>query len=463
MIEVRASQATCTGIETERGLAFLGVPYARPPVGSMRFRAPQPLPRGGQVDATRAGASPPQVEGPHAAWMPPRNPQTHGEDCLNLNLGTPSADSAGRPVIVHVFGGGFQGGSATGGHIDEAAFAHANDVVLVRPNMRTGALGFLHLAEAFPALDQTNRGLLDLIAALDWVHENVSDFGGDPDNVTLVGLSSGAFTVAALYAASSARGLFARAWMMSGSASRIITSETAARVAADFLDRVGVAPGDIHALERIHVQRILDVQGQVLASDLGERNAPGGRTLGIVHDGTSLPRHPLDALADGDGPPMVLSFTRHEARMWYAAGVMGEADAARLRRTVERFHPGRADEVLAELSRAHPHATPTEREEAFLSDRIYRTPARRTAEAQRAAGRASWTYEFAWSPALPHVALGASHGFDEPFVFGLHDPQRVPIAVGSPDAAVLGRTMEQALVSFARRGDPGWSGERIFL
>lgn len=458
MTVVRASLATYRGIGTARGLAFLGIPYARPPVGPLRFLPPHPLPPGATVDATRPEAAPPQAETPRPDWMPARTAQRYSEDCLNLNLWTPAADDALRPVIVHVFGGGFQGGTATGGHIDEGAFTSAGDVVLVRPNMRTGALGFLHLAEAFPGIAATNRGLLDLIAALEWVKDNVRAFGGDPGNITLVGLSSGAFTTAALFA-TPATGLFHKAWMMSGSASRIVAPETAAAIAADVLDRAGIAPGDLAALQSLPADRIVGLQTQVLATDLGERNAPGGRTLGIVLDGTSLPRHPLDAIAAGAARniPMVLGYTAEEARMWYAAGIMGQADEARLRTTVARFRPD-ADAALTELRREFPQASPSQLEETFLSRTVYRDPALRTAQAQRQAGGRAWCYEFAWRPSGRFRPLGASHGFDEPFVFGLHAPDAFPPAAADPNAAALTRQLESALFALASTGDPGWAG-----
>lgn len=456
MTEVRAPLATYRGIGTGKGIAFLGMPYARPPVGPLRFLPPHPLEPGATVDATRPGAAPPQADTPRPDWMPARTPQSYSEDCLNLNLWTPAADDALRPVFVHVFGGGFQGGAATGGHIDGAAFASAGNVVLVRPNMRTGALGFLHLAEAFPGLPAANRGLLDLIAALQWVRDNVRAFGGDPGNVTLVGLSSGAFTTAALFA-TSATSLFHKAWMMSGSASRIVAPDTAAAIAADFLGRAGIAPGDLAALQSLSADRIVSLQNQVLATDLGERNAPGGRTLGIVLDGTSLPRHPLDAIAEGAARdiPMVLGHTAEEARMWYAAGIMGQADEARLRTTIARFRRD-ADAVLAELRNEFPQAGPSQLEETFLSRTIYRDPAHRTAQAQRQAGGRAWCYEFAWRPSGRFQSLGASHGFDEPFVFGLHAPEAFPPASADPHAVALARRMEANLLSLATTGDPGW-------
>jgi para-nitrobenzyl esterase len=146
------------------------------------------------------------------------------EDCLNLNVWTPSADEARRPVLVHVFGGGFERGSASEGLYDAAALVAQSSAPVVRVNFRIGALGFLFLADSFnEPLGASNLGVQDLIAALEWVRDNIAALGGDPDKVTLFGHSSGAFMIASLFAAPASRGLFARAWLQSGSASRVLT------------------------------------------------------------------------------------------------------------------------------------------------------------------------------------------------------------------------------------------------
>ena len=461
--DVRAPQATYRGRADGAARAFLGIPYAAPPLGPLRFRPPQPAPRGGVVDATRFGHAPVQTPPPETSFSILREEQSYGEDCLNLKLWTPAADTARRPVVVHLFGGGFGYGSANVGHLDGAAFAAANDVVLIRPNVRTGALGFLHLADHFPELDQTNRSMLDLAAALRWTRENVAAFGGDPDNITLAGLSSGAFTAAALFGTRDGPALFDKCWLMSGYATRILPPEQARRITEDFLGRAGIAPGDMTALEALSVEDILRLQAEVVAVNLAERSSPGGRTLGIVLDGTSLDRHPELAMRQGATRhiPLVIGRTRHEARLWYATGRMGEVDEARFRATLARFEGDAAvDPLLAQWNEAMPGASWAAKEEAYLTDRIYRQATASNAEAQRQGGGRAWTYEFAWEPKGPHAWLGAAHGFDEAFVYGLHRPERVPVAQTDPDgAARVAAEMERALVNLMREGDPGWEAD----
>ncbi|MDF0603054.1 carboxylesterase family protein [Psychromarinibacter sp. C21-152] len=457
---VEAPAGRITGRAAGGSRVFLGIPYGRPPVGALRWRPPEPAAPGIEIDATRPGPAPPQIHRPLPPWAPGTRAQPYAEDCLNLDIYAPARSGGPRPVIVHAFGGGFQGGSAGGLGIDGARFAATRDCILVRVNMRTGALGFLHLAEAFPGLPQTNRGMLDLILALTWVRDNIAAFGGDPGRVTLAGLSSGAFTATALFGCPEARGLFHAAWLMSGPASRIVAPDTAAAVTRAFLDETDVPAGDIGALERLPVGAVLAAQEASVASDLGARNAPGGRTLGIVQDGASLARHPRDALQDGAGRDVGIVFgcTAQEARMWYAAGIMGAVDEARLLQTIRRFEGAGAEAARDRLRAHHPDASPRRLEERYLSDVIYRRPVIESAEAQRRGGGQAATYCFQWAPAGAHAELGASHGFDEPFVFDTP----VPVMTDSPADASLRQEMSDALLQLARTGRPGWAGDRVF-
>lgn len=457
-IDVKSGEAIYRGLRSARGDSFLGIRYAAAPVGPLRFRPPQPHVNQGLVDATRFGFAPPQNIRVAPAWAPQGDGFETGEDCLNLNIFTPAADGGRRPVIVHAFGGGFQGGAANGTFHDEAGFTQRGDVVLVRPNMRVGALGFLHLADAFgPDFAATNRGMLDFIAALRWVRDNIAAFGGDPDNVTLAGMSSGSFTIAALFGVDGIAELYRRVWLMSGPASRIIAHDTAAALAEDFLGRVGVEQGDRQALETLPVDSILSAQEKVLAVHLGERNAPGGRTFGIVLDGASLQRHPLDGLASGQfrDHGIVVGWARDEARMWYAFGMMPPVTSRdRLLASIRRFHPDDAETRLRQLEVEFPGLDHTHYEEIFLSRAIYRDPALRTLAVHAAHGGTGQAYEFCWVPQFEGGRLGAAHGFDEPFVFD--SLESVPLAAGDPSAKELAREMSAALISFAHGQQVHW-------
>ena len=462
-IEARTPYGALIGRRTKSGAAFLGIRYAEPPVGARRFRPPQRIARAeGPIDARRPGPAPPQIVRPRAEWAPVSEIAETSEDCLTLNVWTPAADDARRPVLVHAFGGGFQTGSAIGGPRDGEALSAQGDIVVARVNFRIGALGFLHLGGVWvePYL-AGNLGLLDVVAALEWVNENIRSLGGDPGNVTVLGLSSGAFMTAALFALPQTRGLFRRAAMQSGSASRIISAETAAAQAADFLDLVGVKPGDQAALEALAVDKIVAAQERIVAVDLAERNAPGGRTLGVVQDGVTLSEHPMRLFERGDRRdlPVLVGVTRDEAQLWTALGVAtAPTSEDELVAAMIRFAGEERGRALCAAYRArHPDATLAALRERFLSDAIYIIPSWRMAAAHAKAGGASYFYQFTWAPPFDGGRLGAAHGFDEPFLWGVADPARVPFVKGAEDeAAQLARAMSHGLIRFVGGGDPGW-------
>jgi para-nitrobenzyl esterase len=451
------------GRQTPNGCEFLGIPYAEPPIGALRFCAPIPRRRAEvSVDATSPRPAPLQAKGPSLYLFGDTSPKSVSEDCLHLNVWTPAPDEARRPVLVHLFGGGFQRGSATDGVEDGAALSNKSNCVVVRVGFRVGVLGFLHLGEVWGApYEAGNVGLLDVVAALEWVAENICALGGDPDNVTVFGISSGAFMATALFAVPAARSLFHRAFLQSGSASRVIARASAAERAREFLAVAGVAIGDRQALEALPPDRILDAEAKILASDLGARNAPGGRALGIVEDGTTVVEHPLEIFRRGicRNKPIVLGSTRDESRMWFSLGVMAipENEDA-LAAEMERFFPGRGRAIFMSYRARCPDADPATLREHFLTDAVYRLPAVRTALAHAHSGGAAYLFRFDWTPVGEHAArFGAAHGFDEPFVWGVDPPERLPLMVGSRNAATLARQMSDALIAFARGGNPGWS------
>ncbi len=458
---IAAPWGALRGAKTGSGLAYLGIRYGAPPIGALRWKAPIAWRPEGLYDATAFEPSPPQTPSPAAPWRAALAPAAMSEDCLNLNVWTPAADGAKRPVLVHVFGGGFETGSASEGFQNGEALSAQGDVVVVRVNIRIGALGFLHLADAFGAnFDAANRGALDLVLALRWVRENIAALGGDPDNVTLFGLSSGAFMIAALFAMPASSGLFAKAWMQSGSASRVLTRAQGADVTAEFLREAGVVSGDVSGLERLDMATILAAQRKAASLDLGDRNAPGGRTLGIVEDQTSLPQHPMRAIEQGCSRqiPIVLGYARDEARLWFSAGAMRRpAMFDDVREEIGRFAgtPDRADSLFAFYRSGWPEADPVALRERFLSDAVYTVPALRTARAHAAAGGRAFLYRFDWAPPEPFTALGASHSFDEAFVWNVVEEFRP--AMQDPIAPALANEMSSALLNFAWRSSPGWS------
>ncbi len=255
------------------GFCFAGIPFAAPPIGPLRFRPPQPVP---PWTGVREAISSPPAPMQRLMQFPGLPTLETNEDCLYLNVWTPEL-SGQRPVMVWIYGGGFESGSGSPPLTDGEALMH-RDIVFVSFNYRVGALGFLHLADlGGPAwASATNCGLLDQVAALQWVRKHIAAFGGDPNNVTVFGESAGGFSIGALLAMPAAAGLFDKAIMQSGATSRTFSREVATGIALDLLTRLGLSQPE--QLLSVPAERILEVQLEVIDTDIGARNTPGGRS-----------------------------------------------------------------------------------------------------------------------------------------------------------------------------------------
>ncbi|HEX2116257.1 MAG TPA: carboxylesterase family protein, partial [Alphaproteobacteria bacterium] len=237
--EVRTGAGILRGAHEDGLLVFRGVPYARPPVGELRFMPPQPMPPwNGTRDAVADGPIAPQGRSRLAHIMGDfERPQS--EDCLTLNVWTSAADSGKRPVIVWIHGGAYSSGAGSLPWYSGASFARNGDMVAVSINYRLGALGFLYL----PGVSDGNLGIQDQVMALRWIRDNIAAFGGDPDNVTVVGQSAGAGSIAIHMTMPSARGLFRRAVMQSAPFGRITRrADDAQRIGGRLLDVLGLKP-----------------------------------------------------------------------------------------------------------------------------------------------------------------------------------------------------------------------------
>jgi para-nitrobenzyl esterase len=451
MAEVKTNAGRIRGKEAGEVTSFLGIPYGATTGGANRFRPPAPVePWTGVRDAVAVGPSAPQSlipdDGVLAMFGGIPEPSM-AEDCLYLNVWTSGADGAGRPVLVYFHGGGHAMGSGSWPAYDGAAMAK-RDAVVVTVNHRLGALGYLwlgHLLGEDYAASGAN-GILDLVAALEWVRDNIAAFGGDPGNVTIFGESGGGSKVAALLAMPSSYGLYHRAAIMSGwFGMRSPAPDDAGRITAAVLAELGIAdrPGDI-----------IDVPFERLVS---VANAMGGidNGLGPLLDGTIIPAQPLDAVRSAAAPdvPLIIGSTHDEYSMFLRFALMGteappeEAALAYLRTT---FGPG-VDDVIDAYRRARPGAPDYDVFEAVATDGNVRLPAIRMAEAKAAAGGSVYMYRFDWnSPVEP--SLKACHGLDIPFVFDTAD---TALATGSgPERNGLADDVCSAFVAFARDGVP---------
>jgi para-nitrobenzyl esterase len=455
--QVRVAAGALRGT-LESGVAvFRGIPYAEPPVGELRLAAPRPARSwDGMRPAVAFGPPPPQSDvfggGSSAAT------QTR-DDWLTVNVWSPDLDPAAKlPVLVWIYGGGYTIGDAGRPEYDGGQLARDGGVVLVTLNYRLGVEGFAQIDGA-PA----NRGLLDQVAALEWVRDNIAAFGGDPARVTLFGESAGGGLVAALIAMPRARGLFRRAVVQSMPGT-FFSTELAADVAAACADELGLRPcrDDLATAD----PALLVVAGDTVAATITERakrwGLPARRSIlfAPVVDGDVLPATPWQAVGDGAalGVDLLVGHTRDEQRLFsLLEGQLGQVTAADADVTLELFAPGR--DGARHYREAYPAASPDELYERVLSDWLFRMPSLQLAEAQIAVGGRAHVYELTWpAPGLGGV-LGACHGLDVPLVFGNLGSGSPAMLIGeSPTAEAVGLSarMRAAWTAFAADGDPGW-------
>ncbi|MFE5481080.1 carboxylesterase/lipase family protein [Streptomyces sp. NPDC056527] len=426
---------------------FLGIPYAQPPVGDLRFAAPvPPEPWTEPLDATAYG--PTAQRRPFAEVTTIPEPSVPGAGVLNLNVFTPGPDpAAGLPVLVWIHGGGYVAGSAASPWYDGSAF-NRDGVVLVSLGYRLGIEGFLHLDDA-----PDNRGVLDWIAALEWVRDNIARFGGDPAKVTVAGQSAGGGAVQTLLAVPAARDLFRGALSVSGAVMRPDGPEVARAAARLFTARTGV-PATAAALRDLSDDALLDLQDRLGEPGPDREGLPPMLALAPFADGKLIPEPVLDALTDGDAGadvPLMLGFTSHEFNAIPAPGPDGPPMPALL--GVVGLAPDRVESFTTAYAADDP-------ERLFgqaLTDATFRAPSLAVADARARRERPTWLYEFVWKSPVNSMAF---HCLDLPYAFDLLDAEGVTAAAGDAPPRALADAMHRAWVSFVRDQDPGESWPR---
>jgi para-nitrobenzyl esterase len=434
------------GVHDGSSYAFRGIPYAAPPVGMLRFLPPAPMTQwSGIRDAVSYGHSCPQPPERPAGWSPE---PSLSEDCLYLNVWTPAlADGVRRPVMVWFHGGGFSIGSGSWPVYDSAALARRGDVVVVTVNHRLGIYGYLHLGElAGPEYASSgNAGMLDLVAALEWVRDNIAAFGGDPQNVMIFGESGGGAKVSTLLAMPAVLGLFHRAVVQSGPGLRVRKPVQATESAEQILMALGVGARDRTALAALPTERLLEAQKK--------RGRMSFTDFSPVLDGTAVTNHPGAAISDGSAHdvPMIIGCNRDEASLFLAMVPSNDdlqsLDEPGLQQRVAHYGKD-AERVIRAYRDGRPDATPYDLLIAMESDRMLRVPSIELAERKLARHKQPvFMYLFCWAAG----PLGSAHGYEIPFVF---DNARPPVMPESPERSVLAGRMSQAWISFARNGDP---------
>ncbi|MGH3797433.1 MAG: carboxylesterase/lipase family protein [Pseudonocardiaceae bacterium] len=454
-IEVRTAWGAVRGRREEDLAVFRGIPFAQPPVGALRFAAPQPATWDGVRDAAEFGPAPPQSG-------PLRAEGTAGTEWLTVNVWSPDPGGAGLPVLVWIYGGAYMSGSS-GDPAYDAALIARQGLVMVTLNYRVGVEGFAQLDGA-PA----NRGLLDQLAALQWVQQNIAHFGGDPDQVTVCGQSAGAGSIATLLAMPLAAGLFRRAIAQSVPG-LYCTPALAADVSAHLAKRLGT-DSTAAGLADIEPQRLAD-EVDAISSELpthadrwGRLARMGSAFLPVV-DGDVVPDVPWRALADGRaaGVELLTGHTKDEFRLFLAmGGGLGKITQKDASTALRGLAPGPDGEKA--YRKGYPYASAQTLFELVHSDTSFRMPSLHLAEAHTAAGGTSFFYELRWTTPAMSGALGACHGLDVPLLFGTFDTPFGQIMLGdqepSAEALRLAEEIRRAWAAFAAHGEPGWPAYR---
>jgi para-nitrobenzyl esterase len=449
--------------------SFKGVPYGAPPTGRRRFMAPEPpQPWAGVRDALAYAGH---------AWQLPNRPKRRpvletllgpadttpeSEDCLTLNVWTPGlGDGAKRPVMVWLHGGAFGYGSGNRAVTDGANLARRGDVVVVSVNHRLNIFGFLHLADiAGEAWAHSgNAGVLDLVAALRWVRDNIERFGGDPRNVTIFGESGGGGKVSVLLAMPAARGLFHRAIIQSGAAIRVSARERANALADAVLKKLGIGRDECERLQAVPAVQLLAAIAPASRA-VGRSQWPllDRYDFGPVVDGSDLPQHPADtgAPATADEIPLMIGGTLEESAFFLAdddAVWKGTLTEAELRERVTAVAGGETETLIAVYHSAMPQAGPGDRLIAALTGSNFWIRTVLLAERYASRPRAPvYMYSLDWQSPAHGGRMKAHHAMDLPFVFD--NTQVADTTAGAPGARELAARISDTWIAFARNGCP---------
>ncbi|MCW2676171.1 MAG: Carboxylesterase [Modestobacter sp.] len=455
--DVRTAQGLVRGTVHHGVPAYLGIPYAAPPFGDLRMQPPAPAPAwDGVRDATAYGPTVPKGDYPPQYQPLLPEPVIPGEDCLNLNVWTPDPAAAGLPVFVWIHGGSFMNGSGAVGAYRGSGFAR-DGVVCVTINYRLQAEGFLHTEDG-----TSNIGLLDQIAALQWVQQNITAFGGDPAKVTVGGESAGAMSVTTLLSMPQSRGLFRAAITQSGAAAHTMSPETATKVTALLAEQLGVPPTRA-AIAAQPPERVYEAAEKLtnevqIAPDPGKWGELALSLLPFMPtvDGTVLAQPPLESLAAGAGSDVALltGSNAEESRLFLVApGVIGLIDEPTAIAGASAYG---VDGAAARATYAAAGESPGDVLAAVVTDWFFTVPAVRVAEARSGAGR-TWMYRFDHRSTAMGGLMGAAHVVEIPFVFDTLDTPDAAAILGDNAPQSLADTVHAAWVRFITDADPGWA------
>ncbi len=459
VIIVNTKSGKVEGISEGPQYVFKGIPYAAPPVGKLRWLPPQPVkPWNGVRSAKEFGPVAPQNPMPGSEMLENlamNEPQS--EDCLFLNIWTPGIDRARRPVMVWIHGGAFIIGSGSQTMYQRNTLVPHCDVVMVSINYRLGSLGFMNLNEItggrIPATGC--EGLLDQIAAIEWVHDNIENFGGDPGNITVFGDSAGGMSIGNLMSMPAARGKFQKAILESGAANTVSPLEEAAAISARFLEIAGTKDAD--ALQALSVEELLSIQSKL--GDIMRVKDNRITPFQPVVDGKAMPEIPVEAIKKGSASNIktMAGTNLNEFKLFSMMdpGYRHIDEAAMVHRLEGLIPPEHVSSVIAAyrdgMEKRGESASAADILIAVQTDLMFRMPILRVVEAQCKNNQPAYNYLFTWKSPVMKGYLGACHTLEIGFVFGNYDDT---FCGSGPDADRLSRNMQHAWAAFARTGNP---------
>jgi para-nitrobenzyl esterase len=440
---------------------FKGIPFAEPPIGELRFKPPVKKERWeGVLDATEYGPIALQGNFPLVDLLHQILPQEfqESEDCLTLNIWTPKTDDKKRPVMIWIHGGGFIADGSSNLIFNGSSLAIRGDVVVVSINYRLGAFGFLYI----PGIT-ANAGLLDQIAALEWIQRNIEVFGGDSNNVTVFGQSAGGGSCLSLLGIPLAKGLFKKAIVQSAP---ILQRNPTIRSTNDLMIKLGLKSRDITTLRKLKAEDIIKAQNIVmkesLETDEGEF-MPFRPSVDI--EGNTLPIHPLEAIKNGEGKnvDLLIGCTEEEAKLHSFSPEEKNLTAEKLESSITYLLtpldlPIESKTLIQKYINAMRNLrpiTPVDVYSAICSDLMFRIPDIHIAEAKSKHNPDVYFYIFTWPSPL---FKGASHFGEVPFVFGTLNIRGMKSIFGrGSEAKKLSEKIMDTWIAFARNGNPNHS------
>ncbi|HSZ52915.1 MAG TPA: carboxylesterase family protein [Caulobacteraceae bacterium] len=461
---VRTRSGPVQGLIDRGVCAFKGIPYGAPPIGALRWTPPQPpQPWTATYDASDFGAPAMQMAGGssieasndfgfqvHQVFTTPSEMKVMNEDCLYLNVWTPAPDTKRRPVMVWIHGGGFAYGSGAQPIYQGDGLARAQDVVAVSLNHRLNVFGYLDLSKSMGAdyASSGTVGMQDLVLALKWVRDNIAEFGGDPDNVMIMGQSGGGAKVSILLSMEGAKGLFHKAAIQSGPGLAVGRKATAQAATDKVLAALGVAAGDIKALQAIPAPAILQAAAKA-----------GGMGFGPILDGVAITRDPFTP----DGPPVsadvpiLIGWCKDEWTIFDANepwfGRMTEAELET--RVAPLGEPGQR--LLAAFRKAYPTYSPTYLWIQMISSRMMAGSQLLATRKAAQSGAPAFVYFMTWDTPVADGIFKCPHTMEIPFMLYSYDKVRTFVGEG-PGPAHMAAQIGGAWAAFARAGRPDHPG-----